>query len=127
MTVLELANLYHRLAILVHVGGKVSGKLGGGLGQDLVQDPDDVLVGVVLVIEQHAALVAVLQRKLEVGKQLLLLEAGHEVCLGLWVGNDVDAVSDEIVHDICGAGPQICERKNNEFWQISRNLPGGKL
>ena len=107
MTVLELTHLDHRLAELVHVGGEVCSQLWSGLGQDLVEDPDHILVRVILIIEQDAALVAVLKRELEVWEQLLLLEARHQVLLGLGVRHDVDAVSDDIVQHVSGAGPQV--------------------
>lgn len=61
----------------------------------------------VLVVDKDAAVVAVLQRELEVGEELLLLEAGHQVVLALGVRHDVQAISDNIVQHVRGSGSEI--------------------
>jgi hypothetical protein len=70
--------------VLVNIGSQISGKLGRWLGQDFGQNPYDIIVRVILVIEQHGAVVAVLKGELQVGEQFFFFCSRHQVFLSFW-------------------------------------------
>ena len=67
--------------------------------------PDNLVVAMVLIVEQHGDRVAVLERVLEVGEQLLLLLTRHQVRLTLY------SSSSSIIN--------INNNNNNTFNEIS--------